>query len=398
MPQGTEAPAGTMAEGQTSHTQNQGQPTVHELMARVMRDVRNIGKNGRNESQNYSFRGVDDAIGALAQPLRDHGVVMTPEVLDFKTEVRGRQNAVMMRVAFHFHGPAGDKVTAVTMGEGSDFADKASNKAMSAALKYALIHTFMIPVDAKSLDDGDRDHPEGQRSAADGYMERLRKPAVWNNPTALLAMHTEAKSEGLLGATVYAPGGEEMTLGELIVSRGTTLKREAAEREARQAAEAPEVAAQVAAETGTGTVTIDPESFQPHPDGQEFANQAGLATSREAVENVRSLADGQGLVNAGVLAPDSGQPDVLSAYLERRAAELASAGEGDFEGFMRRVRNGWNGVPATRMALEEARQKGFNDLVPFEGGRLPIQEVLESRLRALKEKAAQGGDTERSAA
>ncbi|MBZ6211598.1 hypothetical protein KVH31_34450 [Streptomyces olivaceus] len=160
----------------------------------------------------------------------------------------------------------------------------------------------------------------------------------------------------------------------------------------------PPVQPEQGAQEATGSVTVDPECFQPHPDGQEFANQAGLATSREAVENVRSLADGQGLVNAGVLAPDSGRPDVLSAYLERRAAELASGSEGDFEGFMRRVRNGWNGVPATRMALEEARQKGFNEPVPFEGGRLPIQEVLEARLRALKERAAQGGDTERSAA
>src|SRR5690242_13934973 len=161
-----EAPAGTMAEGPTSHTQNQAAPSVFELMSRVMRDVRNVGKNGKNESQNYSFRGVDDAIGALAQPLRDHGVFMTPEVLDFKTEVRGRQNAVLMRIAFHFYGPAGDHVTAITLGEGSDFADKAANKAMSAALKYALIHTFMIPVDAKSLDDADREHPEGHRSPA----------------------------------------------------------------------------------------------------------------------------------------------------------------------------------------------------------------------------------------
>lgn len=260
MPQGIEAPAGTMAEGPTSHTQNQAHPTVHELMTLVMRDVRDVGKNGKNESQNYAFRGVDDAIGALAQPLRDHGVFMTPEVLDFKTELRGRQNAVMMRVAFHFYGPAGDHVTAITMGEASDFADKASNKAMSAALKYALIHTFMIPVDAKSLDDGDRDHPEGFRSPADAYMERLRKPAVWNNVTALQAMHTEAKAEGLLGETVFAPGGEEMALGELIVARGRTLKAEAAEREQRQAQEAPAVAAQVAAETGAGNVAVDPGS------------------------------------------------------------------------------------------------------------------------------------------
>jgi hypothetical protein len=151
-------------------------------------------------------------------------------------------------------------------------------------------------------------------------------------------------------------------------------------------------------ETPAGVVNVDPECFQPHPDGQDFANQAGLATSREAVENVRSLADGQGLVNAGVLAPDSGQPDVLAAYLERRAAELASGSESDFEGFMRRVRNGWSSVSATRMALEEARQKGITDVVPFEGGRRPIQEVLEARVKALKERAVQGGSAEGGAA
>ncbi|MGV9278144.1 ERF family protein [Streptomyces griseosporeus] len=397
MAQAIEAPAGMTAEGQTSHTQNQAAPSVYELMARVMRDVRNVGKNGENKSQNYNFRGVDDAIGALAQPLRDHGVFMTPEVLDFKTELRGRMNAVMMRVAFHFYGPAGDHVTAVTMGEASDVADKASNKAMSAALKYALIHTFMIPVDEKSLDDGDRDHPEGHRSAADVYVERLRKPAVWNNVNALTAMHTEAKADGLLGETVYGPDGAT-TLETLIVGRGKQLRAEAEEREARKSAEAPAVAAQVAAETGAGSAVVDPASFVPHPDGQDFANQAALAASREAVDSLRSTAEQQGIVNAGVLAPDSGRPDVLSAYLERRGAELASGSESEFEAFMRRVKNGWSSLAATRMALEEARQKGINDVVPFDGGHLQIQDVLEIRIKALKEKAAQGGDTDRSAA
>ncbi|MER6249409.1 ERF family protein [Streptomyces griseorubiginosus] len=393
-----EAPAEPMAEGPTSHTQNQAIPSIYELMARVMNDVRDVGKNGFNEHQKYKFRGVDDFIGALAQPLRDHGVFMMTEILDFQTSVRGKMNAVHTRVAFHFYGPAGDKVTATTLGEASDTADKASNKAMSAALKYALMQTFMIPIDAGSLDDGDRDHPVGQRSPADGYMERLRKPAVWNNVTALQAMHTEAKADGLLGATVYGPGGDEAKLGELIVARGTVLKNEAAEREKKKAEEAAAVAAQVAAETGGGTVVVDPESFQPHPDGQDFANQAALATSREAVENVRSLADGQGVANSGVLAPDSGQPDVLNAYLERRAAELASGSESEFEGFMRRVRNGWNSVPATRMALEEARQKGINEVVPFDGDHLQIQDVLEMRLKALKEKATEAGGAEGNAA
>jgi hypothetical protein len=375
MPQGIEAPAtSTTAEGPTQHTQNQDAPSIYQLMALVMNDVRDVGKNGFNAHHKYPFRGVDDFIGALAQPLRDHGVFMMTEILDFHPSVRGSMNAVHMKVAFHFYGPAGDKVTATTLGEASDTADKASNKAMSAALKYALMQTFMIPVDAGSLDDGDRDHPVGQRSPADGYMERLRKPAVWNNVTALQAMHTEAKADGLLGAQVWAPGGDEATLGELIVARGTALKQQAAEREARKAAEAPAVAAQVAAETGGGAVRV------------------------EAVENIRSMADGQGLVNSGVLAPDSGEPDMLSDYLERRAAELASGSESEFEGFMRRVRNGWNSVGPTRMALEEARKKGINDVVPFDGDHLQIQDVLEIRIKQLKERAASGGNTEGNAA
>ena len=252
--------AAASAGGPTQHTQNPDQPSIYQLMALVMNDVRDVGKNGFNDHQKYKFRGVDDFIGALAQPLRDHGVFMMTEILDFQTSVRGKMNATHMRVAFHFYGPAGDKVTATTLGEASDTADKASNKAMSAALKYALMQTFMIPVDSGSLDDGDRDHPVGQSSPADSYMQRLRKPAVWNNPTALLAMHGEAKADGLLQETVYAPGGEEMALGDLIVARGRTLKAEAAEREARQAAEAPAVAAQVAAETGGGTAAGGPES------------------------------------------------------------------------------------------------------------------------------------------
>jgi len=65
---------------------------------------------------------------------------------------------------------------------------------------------------------------------------------------------------------------------------------------------------------------------------------------------------------------------------------------------MRRVRNGWNSVPATRMALEEARQKGINEVVPFEGDHLQIQDVLEMRLKVLKEKATEGGATEGQAA
>jgi len=340
MAQAVEAPASTTAEGPTSHTQNQGQPTIYELMARVMNDVRDVGKNGFNDHQKYKFRGVDDFIGALAQPLRDHGVFMMTEILDFQVSVRGKMNAVHMRVAFHFYGPAGDKVTATTLGEASDTADKASNKAMSAALKYALMQTFMIPVDAGSLDDGDRDHPEGQTSPADGYMQRLRKPAVWNNVTALQAMHTEAKADGLLNATVYGPGGDESTLGELIVARGTVLKNEAAEREARQAAEAPAVAAQVAAETSTGA---------PNPELSGEATDGPAGPSEHLAKLLRQVTDcwnsnnlmifnqiGEDGAQHGVLDEEftdrRGVVTTLRKILDDRIAEIQAAQGGAGEG------------------------------------------------------------------
>ncbi|MEU9998049.1 ERF family protein [Streptomyces sp. NPDC050848] len=329
----TEAPASITAEGPTQHVPNQDQPSVYTLMARVMRDVRNVGKDGLNEHQNYRFRGVDGAIGALAQPLRDHGVFMTPEVLDCESEVRGRMNAVRMRVAFHFYGPAGDRVTAITMGEASDTADKASNKAMSAALKYALIHTFMIPVDAASLDDGDRDHPAGQRSPADAYMQRLRKPAVWNNVTALGAMHTEAKADGLLASTVQGPNGET-TLGALIVARGTELKAEAAQREERKAQEAPAAAAQVAAEHNATPSTNE----SPAPTGQDKTAHVQRLMAQVADPNcwinplalsqIKGDAEQHQVLDEQVQGPPPGcEWMAFRELIDRRFAELKKATE-----------------------------------------------------------------------
>ncbi|MFJ7990302.1 ERF family protein [Streptomyces sp. NPDC096351] len=324
-----EAPATTTAEGPTQHVPNQNQPSVYQLMTLVMRDVRNVGKDGFNDHQKYKFRGVDGAIGALAQPLRDHGVFMTPEVLDCESEVRGKMNAVRMRVAFHFYGPAGDRVTAITMGEASDTADKASNKAMSAALKYALIHTFMIPVDASSLDDGDRDHPEGKRSPADVYMERLRKPAVWNNVNALLGMHAEVRADGLLNSIVAGPQGD-IALGELLVARGTELKAEAAQREERRAQEAPQAAAQVAAEHGVAAAGApSDEAKAAHLDRLlKQAADPACWNSPLALSQIKGDAERHQVLDQQVQGPPPGSEWVsFRALIDHRFAELKQQAE-----------------------------------------------------------------------
>ncbi|MET7450654.1 ERF family protein [Streptomyces sp. NPDC005574] len=137
-----------------------GTPRVFAAIAAVMRDVMPVAKDKENQQQRYKFRGVDDAMSAMAGPMRAHGLFILPSIADHHAERRGeKMTHVNITMRYHVYGPAGDCLTAEVPGEASDFADKATNKAQSAALKYLLFTLFMIPVDGRSIDDGDRDHP-----------------------------------------------------------------------------------------------------------------------------------------------------------------------------------------------------------------------------------------------
>ncbi|MFF0894707.1 ERF family protein [Streptomyces sp. NPDC003278] len=135
-------------------------PRVFAAINSVMRDVMPVAKDKENQQQRYKFRGVDDAMSAMAGPMRAHGLFILPSIAEHHAERRGeKMTHVNITMRYHVFGPAGDCLTAEVPGEASDFADKATNKAQSAALKYLLFTLFMIPVDGRSIDDGDRDHP-----------------------------------------------------------------------------------------------------------------------------------------------------------------------------------------------------------------------------------------------
>jgi hypothetical protein len=59
---------------------------------------------------------------------------------------------VIQRIEFRFYHRDGSFVSCVTTGEAMDSGDKACNKAMSAALKYALIVEFCIPEEDPDAD------------------------------------------------------------------------------------------------------------------------------------------------------------------------------------------------------------------------------------------------------
>lgn len=149
-------------------------PMIYRAMQSVMRDVceTGIGKDSRNKDQGYQFRGIEAAMNALSPLLVKHGIVCVPRHtggsrFDRITKSGGTLSFVMTDSEFDLiHVDDGSIVTVKTKGEGMDSSDKATNKAMSTAFKYALFQTFVVPTMAIDIDDDDGGFTEVEQEAA----------------------------------------------------------------------------------------------------------------------------------------------------------------------------------------------------------------------------------------
>ena len=112
-----------------------------------------ISKNRNNSQQGYRFRGIDDVYNSLSRPMVEAGLVVMPRVLSREcTERQTKSGSTLFYVVvdceFDFIAVSdGSKHTVKTFGEAMDSADKATNKAMSAAMKYAYMQAFCIPTE-----------------------------------------------------------------------------------------------------------------------------------------------------------------------------------------------------------------------------------------------------------
>lgn len=123
-----------------------------------------ISKTRRNEQQGYRFRGIDEVMNALAPMLVEHGLLILPRMLSRDaTSYAAKSGGTIFNVAveaeFDFVSVSDGSVHVVKMfGEAMDSADKATNKAMSAAYKYAAFQAFCIPTEGDN--DADASHHE----------------------------------------------------------------------------------------------------------------------------------------------------------------------------------------------------------------------------------------------
>ena len=148
---------------------------IFGLIGQAMRKIGAIGKTSENTQQKYKFRGIDAVYNALNPVMSELGLFVCPEILDHRREERETESMYngqtkrsvlkysILTIKYTLYAPDGSNISCVVVGEGMDSGDKASNKAMSVALKYACFQLFMIPTE--EMIDPDTESPEATSKA-----------------------------------------------------------------------------------------------------------------------------------------------------------------------------------------------------------------------------------------
>lgn len=181
---------------------------IYARIAAVLADADAIGKDRTNTQQGFKFRGIDDVYNALHPILAKHQVFSTTEVLEDRTEERTTKSGAaliyrILKVRFTFYTIDGSSVSEIVIGEGMDSGDKASNKAMAIAHKYALLQLLAIPTEDQK--DPDAESHEVAPKMQPGYvspdykkeaLEMIEKLGVEKNlVSGMLAAHGGIKDE-----------------------------------------------------------------------------------------------------------------------------------------------------------------------------------------------------------
>lgn len=141
---------------------------IYKKMSAVMKEIGSVSKDQKNTAQGFKFRGIDQFVNALYPALTKHEVFMTPRCTHQTQELKevtrssgkaGFDKHVTLLLEYDFYAEDGSKVTIGPIpAEGMDSGDKATNKALSAGLKYALIQTFSIPTE--DMAEADLESPQ----------------------------------------------------------------------------------------------------------------------------------------------------------------------------------------------------------------------------------------------
>lgn len=156
---------------------------IYKAINKVQAALSEVGlaKDKKNTMQGYNFRGIDDVYNVLSPLLAKHELCILPRVLSRQvtthiTPKGGTLFYVAVEVEFDFVSAIDGSTHVVkTFGEAMDSGDKATNKAMSAAYKYAAFQAFAIPT------EGDNDADAHTHEVARQQPQQATRTAKLNS-------------------------------------------------------------------------------------------------------------------------------------------------------------------------------------------------------------------------
>lgn len=133
---------------------------IHEKLIAINKEIGAIGKERKNEQQGFKFRGIDDVMNELHSLFATHEVIILPNAKGFEVSERVNNKgtaifAVRATIEYRFIASDGSSETCILIGEAMDSGDKGMNKALSVALKYALLQMFLIPTEDQKDPDAE---------------------------------------------------------------------------------------------------------------------------------------------------------------------------------------------------------------------------------------------------
>ena len=142
-----------------------GPPSLGQRLLAASRAMSWVEKRGENTFHHYKYAMAADVFAMARTVLAEHGIVMVPSVTTAATRVvegmKGSMTDLTLVVRLFNADDPTDEVIYSVAGSGADTGDKGVYKAMTGALKYALILAFLLPTG----DDPEADEAVDRRGA-----------------------------------------------------------------------------------------------------------------------------------------------------------------------------------------------------------------------------------------
>ena len=150
---------------------------IIEALNLAMQDVGLVSKDSTNSHHNYKFTSEAEIISSIRQPFMQHGLVLVPaDVQVLKCAESGKLYRYDLLVTYRCLHTSGEHIDIVVPASGADSQDKALPKAMTMALKYALIQCMLVARGVDPDADGDLNAAEVRKWAQQhGGLKRVQQ-------------------------------------------------------------------------------------------------------------------------------------------------------------------------------------------------------------------------------